>query len=46
MVNELFRCGVKRDNAEDLVFIDYASSGEDWENSDDKISVCLEVKDK
>lgn len=43
---ELFRYRVERENGEDLVFTDYASSGKNWGNSEDKISVWLNVKNR
>lgn len=41
---EMFRYRIKRENAEDLVFTDYASSGKNWATSDDKVSVWLTIK--
>ena len=41
---ELLRYRLKRANGEDLIFTDYASSGKAWAQSEDKISVWLNVR--
>ncbi len=44
MAKELFRYRVAREDGEDLIFTDYASSGTIWENCEDKFSVWLNVR--
>ena len=41
---EMFRYRIKRENADDLIFTDYASSGKNWATSDDKVSVWLRIQ--
>ncbi len=42
--NEIIRYCVRRIGGDDLIFTDYSSSGKNWANSDDKISVWLDIK--
>ncbi len=44
MPTEMVRYRFKKENGEDLIFTDYASSGKAWANSEDKISVWLNVR--
>ena len=41
---ELLRYRVERENGDDLLFTDYASSGKNWENSEKKMSVWLDIR--
>ena len=37
--DEMFRYRIKKIGVEDLIFIDYVSSGKNWATSNDKVSV-------
>ena len=41
---EMLRYRMERENGKDLIFTDYASSGKNWENSENRISVWLDVE--